>query len=68
MRQLYKAISFSLITIALSLAVAAQTKRPLTFDDLMAVKRLADAQIAPDGNRVAYVVSEIGRASCRERV
>src|SRR6266545_4328154 len=43
----------------LSLAALAQTKRPMTFDDLTAIKRVGDAQISPDGSRVAYVVTEV---------
>ena len=45
----------------LSLAAYAQTKRPMTFDDLMAIKRIGDAQISPDGSRVAYVVTEVDK-------
>ena len=45
----------------LSLAALAQTKRPLTFDDLMAIKRIGDAQISPDGSRVAYVVTDVDK-------
>jgi dipeptidyl aminopeptidase/acylaminoacyl peptidase len=67
MRLLYKTTSFLLITMTLSLAAAAQAKRPLTFDDLMAVKRLSDTQIAPDGSRVAYVVSDVDKNANRSR-
>jgi dipeptidyl aminopeptidase/acylaminoacyl peptidase len=45
----------------LSLTAYAQTKRPMTFDDLMAIKRVGDAQISPDGSRVAYVVTEVDK-------
>jgi dipeptidyl aminopeptidase/acylaminoacyl peptidase len=45
----------------LSLAAIAQTKRPMTFDDLMAIKRIGDAQISPDGSRVAYVVTDVDK-------
>jgi dipeptidyl aminopeptidase/acylaminoacyl peptidase len=45
----------------LSLAVYAQTKRPMTFDDLIAIKRIGDAQLSPDGSRVAYVVSDVDK-------
>jgi dipeptidyl aminopeptidase/acylaminoacyl peptidase len=45
----------------LSLAAYAQTKRPMTFDDLMAVKRIGEAQVSPDGSRVAYVVTEVDK-------
>src|SRR5215468_3008664 len=45
----------------LSLAAPAQTKRPMTFDDLTAIKRIGDAQISPDGSRVAYVVTDVDK-------
>jgi dipeptidyl aminopeptidase/acylaminoacyl peptidase len=35
--------------------------RPITIDDLLAVKSVSDPQISPDGKLVAYVVSEIDR-------
>src|SRR3954469_11782231 len=35
----------------------AQPKRPLAVDDLMKLRSIVDVQIAPDGQRVAYVVS-----------
>jgi dipeptidyl aminopeptidase/acylaminoacyl peptidase len=37
--------------------------RPLTVDDLLAVKGVSDPQVSPDGKLVAYVVSEIDRAA-----
>src|SRR5215470_13433293 len=45
----------------LSLAAHAQTKRPMTFDDLTAIKRIGDAQISPDGTRVAYTVTDVDK-------
>src|SRR5215813_11024489 len=45
----------------LSLTAYTQTKRPMTFDDLMAIKRIGDAQISPDGSRVAYVVADVDK-------
>ena len=45
----------------LSLAALAQTKRPMTFDDLMTIKRVSDAQISPDASRVAYVVTDVDK-------
>ncbi len=35
--------------------------RPMTVDDLLAVKSVSDPQVSPDGRLVAYVVSEIDR-------
>jgi dipeptidyl aminopeptidase/acylaminoacyl peptidase len=43
------------------IASFAQTKRPITFDDLISIKRVADAQISPDGKQVAYVVNAIDK-------
>ncbi|HEV3165884.1 MAG TPA: S9 family peptidase [Isosphaeraceae bacterium] len=37
--------------------------RPMTVDDLLAVKSVADPQVSPDGKRVVYVVGEIDRPS-----
>ena len=36
---------------------AAQPKRAISVDDLMKLRSIVDVQIAPDGQRVAYVVS-----------
>lgn len=35
----------------------AQQKRPMTFEDVLALKSVSDAQISPDGKWVAYVVT-----------
>ncbi len=43
----------------------AQSKRPITFDDLISMKRVADAQISPDGRFVAYVVNSIDKQANR---
>ena len=36
---------------------AAQSKRPIGVDELMTLRSIVDVQIAPDGQKVAYVVS-----------
>src|SRR5882757_1835286 len=41
---------------AASLALA-PASRPVTIDDLMKLRAIVDVRIAPDGERVAYVVS-----------
>jgi len=43
-----------LVTLALP---AAQPKPPISVDDLMKLRSIVDVQMAPDGTRVAYVVS-----------
>ncbi len=42
-------------------AASADDKRPMTVDDLLAVKSVSDPQVSPDGKLVAYVVSEVDR-------
>jgi dipeptidyl aminopeptidase/acylaminoacyl peptidase len=50
-----------IIAAFLSFAAYAQAKRPMTFDDLTAIKRIGDAQISPDGSRVVYVVTDVDK-------
>ena len=37
--------------------------RPMTIDDLLAVKGVSDPQLSPDGSLVVYVVSELDQAA-----
>lgn len=50
------------VTIGLSAILAMVSSpsppRPVTIDDLMRVRAMSDVRISPDGERVAYVVSE----------
>jgi dipeptidyl aminopeptidase/acylaminoacyl peptidase len=39
----------------------AAEKRPLSFDDLMKVQRVADPQISPDGKWIAYTVTVVDK-------
>jgi dipeptidyl aminopeptidase/acylaminoacyl peptidase len=57
--------SSALLCVLLAAAAPAQSRRPMTFDGLMAVKRVADAQISPDGRQVAYVVNVINKDANR---
>ncbi|MBO0798252.1 MAG: S9 family peptidase, partial [Blastocatellia bacterium] len=62
--------SIKIATIFLSLIIlipsaSGQAKRPLSFDDLIKIKRVADAQISPDGKYVAYVVNAIDKNANR---
>jgi|DewCreStandDraft_5_1066085.scaffolds.fasta_scaffold00144_84 dipeptidyl aminopeptidase/acylaminoacyl peptidase len=41
---------------------AASGGRPFTFDDLMAIRRLGDPQVSPDGRWVAFTVTTIDKA------
>lgn len=44
---------------------AAQTKRAITVDDLLALHRISDPQISPDGTRVVYTVATPDRQANR---
>src|SRR3984885_12730546 len=40
-------------------APPAQPKRPMTFEDLMQMKRLGDTAVSPDGKWLAYSVTTV---------
>ena len=63
--QRHRYLSIILILTALAATTYGQNKRALTFDDLMAISRIADAQISPDGRSVAYVVSSVSKNANR---
>ena len=50
-------IAASVSTLSVSGLHAQPQPRPVTVDDLMKVRAIVDVRIAPDGSRVAYVVS-----------
>src|SRR5438128_7150248 len=55
-----KRVVFAVVMMLASLGVAsAQTKRPLSLDDLGKLKDVRDPQCAPDGKSVAFVVHQI---------
>ena len=52
------------VTLVLSLGNAVLVNgRPMTIDDLLAIKSVSDPQVSPDGESVVYVVSELDRAT-----
>jgi dipeptidyl aminopeptidase/acylaminoacyl peptidase len=61
MKILRKFSAFYVGLILLASTALAQSRRPMTFDDLIAMKRVGDAQISPDGRQVAYVVNAIDK-------
>jgi dipeptidyl aminopeptidase/acylaminoacyl peptidase len=54
-------LSFVLSLSSLAIPAIGAT-RPLTLDDMFALRRLADPQISPDGRSVAYVVTAVDLA------
>ena len=67
MKIIFKVITLSILTGVFAVSTMAQAKRPITFDDLISIKRVGDAQISPDGRRVAYVVSQIDKDANRSK-
>ena len=59
-------VSRTLLCIALSAALIApaiaQQKRPMTFEDMMAMKRLGETAVSPDGKWLAYSVTTVDLA------
>ena len=49
------------------IATCSPTGRPMTIDDLLAVKGVADPQLSPDGSLVVYVVSELDRSDRQDQ-
>ena len=56
MRLQRKSLIFFLIVLASSARAQAPAKHAMTFDDLMAVQRVAEPQISPDGRDVVYTL------------
>ncbi len=50
-------LSFSCLLLFLLWAQTTAAERPMTVEDVLALKQVSDPQMAPDGSAVAYVVS-----------
>jgi dipeptidyl aminopeptidase/acylaminoacyl peptidase len=55
-------IYYILLLICIPLLVLAQSQRPITFDDMIAMERIADPQISPDGRTIAFTVTKFNKA------
>ncbi len=53
----------ALFVVSIAASLEAADKRPMTIDDLLAVKGVGDPQVAPDGRSIVYVVSELDRST-----
>ena len=58
MKRLTTSVLAALALALTSAAAAAQTKRAITVDDLLKVRRVADPQLSPDGRWVAYQITD----------
>ena len=56
-----KQLQFLVILLALAGSAICQTKHALTFDDMIGWGRVADPQISPDGQWVAYTVTKVDK-------
>jgi dipeptidyl aminopeptidase/acylaminoacyl peptidase len=52
-------LAFAVAFTAYSAAQTPQPKRPMTFEDLMQMKRLGDTAVSPDGKWLAYSVTTV---------
>src|SRR5262245_27519787 len=49
------------VALSVSLSLAAQSRRPLTPDDIFELKTVGDPRVSPDGAWIAYTVSTMDR-------
>src|SRR5246127_3684420 len=52
-------IAISLIVLATLVPTAPAQKRPMTFEDMMAMKRLGETAVSPDGKWLGYSVTSV---------
>ncbi|MGB8097473.1 MAG: S9 family peptidase, partial [Terracidiphilus sp.] len=52
----------TLASLLLPVAFAQTAKRPMTFEDMMQMKRLGDTAVSPDGRWLAYSVTTVDLA------
>src|SRR5438093_4480692 len=52
---------FALAVVIMAAAVprAAQSKHPISFEDLMKIQRISDIQVSPDSRWIAYVLTTV---------
>lgn len=56
------------LSCALAATAAAQTRRPMTVDDVLDLVQVSAPRISPDGGRVLYTVSELAKWKENKRV
>jgi dipeptidyl aminopeptidase/acylaminoacyl peptidase len=59
-------ISVSLLAM-IAISAGAQSKNPLSFNELVAMKRISDAQISPDGKQIAFVTGVVDKLENRTK-
>ena len=53
-----KAATSTLVLLA-ALTASAQTRRPMTFEDMMKMRRLGDTALSPDGKWVLFAATDV---------
>lgn len=56
-----KRITTSFLLLFIPFIVFTQSQRPITFDDMIAMERISDLQISPDGATIAFVVTTLNK-------
>src|SRR4030095_15865521 len=59
---------FVLTLFVLDSSASAQTRRPMTIDDVLNLAQVSAPRISPDGRRVLYTLSELGKWKDNKRV
>ncbi|MGZ5469507.1 MAG: alpha/beta hydrolase family protein, partial [Candidatus Aminicenantales bacterium] len=54
-----------LLGTALGLAAQSAGKKPIAFDDFVAIQRVTDLQLSPDGTKIAFVVTVMDKSANR---
>jgi dipeptidyl aminopeptidase/acylaminoacyl peptidase len=54
-----------LLGTALGLAAQSAGKKPIAFDDFIAIQRVTDLQLSPDGTKIAFVVTVMDKSANR---
>ena len=55
----------SLFVFAIAISIAAHAQTPFTVNDLIAMKRVSDPQLSPDGKRIAFTIGIVDKAANR---
>jgi dipeptidyl aminopeptidase/acylaminoacyl peptidase len=59
MRRFFLVFGLFVVLVAGAVAQPAPAKRPMTFEDMMAMKRLGETAVSPDGKWLAYSVTTV---------
>ncbi len=67
-RRVSATVLTALVIVLVTFVATAQSRRPVTLDDAIDLVQLSAPRIAPDGRRVLYTVSELGKWKDNTRV